>query len=121
MAATVLTAAQTNIKRGVVKTVVTIPTTVDGTDGATCDFQLTSAYAIAIQSVSSNYNAKTVELKASCDNTNFLALPTAKTFTANGIKSVATADCSYCFYRVDITGAPIAAVTVTIISTQLGS
>jgi len=121
MAATVLTPAQTDIRRGVVRTVVTIPTTVDATDGATCDFQLTRAFSVTIQSVCANYNAKTIELRASCDNTNFKALPTAKTFTADGILSVAAIDCGYCFYRVNITGAPIAIATVTVIANQLGS
>lgn len=120
MAATVLTAAQTDIKRGVVKTVIVIPTTVDGAAGATCDFQLRNAYAIAIQSVCANYNGKTIELKAACDGTNYLSLPTAKTFGADGIASVATADCSFFFYRLTITGAPLATATVTLVTTQVG-
>lgn len=103
---------------GLLQTVVTIPTTVDGASGATCAFQIPRAYAISIQYQSTNYNGKTVTLKGAPDGVNWTALPTAKSSGANALQSVATADTAMLNYQISIDGAPTAAVTVTLIATQ---
>lgn len=117
MAATILQPTVSNRAMGFMTVVVTIPTTVDGASGATCNFVLPGAFAIGIQYQSADYNGKTVTIKAAPDGVNFNALPTSKSSGSNAMQSVATADTAFLNYQVSINGAPNATVTVTIIAT----
>lgn len=49
--------------------------------------------------------AGTVALQGSNDNSTFVALPTAVSFSATGIKTVAVADLAFLYYRVAVASA----------------
>lgn len=115
MAQTVVNVAKSRVELGVTQVVATIATTVDAT-GATADFTVERPTAMSVQAQSTNFNTKTLSLQASNDGVNYAALPTAVALTASGIKSVAVADLGYLFYRINIDGAPLATMTVTVIA-----
>jgi len=105
---------------GVVEVDITIPTTVDGTSGATCIFELLRCMSIVWSAISSNFNAKTVELKASNDGVNFFALASANQLTSSGNKPVPAIECGYKWWQISSTGAPIVDIAVIVIGNQLG-
>lgn len=120
MSATVIQPSYSTPRVGVSKVTIAIPTTVDGSSGATCNFQLLRCMSIDWMAVSANFNAKTVELKASNDGTNFYALAVASQLTASGNKPVPQIECGYTDWQISITGAPVAAMVVVVVGNQLG-
>lgn len=101
----------------------TIPTTVDGTDGATAIFSPGPARYITITATSSNFNSKALSVKASNDGVTFTALETAISISSSGnaaIDQIAKNCLGYRYYQLVFSGAPTVAVTVTIVVTLLG-
>lgn len=88
------------------------------TDNDTYEFR--PAHPIRSMSISAiggggnNFGSGTVELTGSNDNVTFFALPTAKTLTADGIKSVATVDCGFLWYQISLTGATDPTLTIRV-------
>jgi hypothetical protein len=81
----------------------------------TVNFSLPRAFAIGFSAVSSDFGSGTVALKAGPDGTNYYALPTAKSLTASGVKSVNPEDCGFFNYQIALTGATNpATITVTL-------
>lgn len=124
MAATVLTVVTKQETYGVTKVTLTIPTTIDATDGATAKFSLPRALAIGVQlKGAGTLSGKTVAIQAAPDQTNYAALPTTVSFTSSGIASVASIDTAFLYYRVLVNGAagvPLGdEITVTIIANQI--
>jgi hypothetical protein len=119
MAATVVAAAESRLSRGVSQVIITIVTTVDGTDGSISKFALPRSFSIAWSAISSNFNGKTVELKASNDGTNYFALAAANQITVSGNKPVPQIECAYPYWQITCTGAPTVAVVVTVIANAI--
>ncbi len=119
MAATVINPSQSPLQPKVLLTTINIPTTVDAVAGATAAFALPRAFSIVWSAISTNFNAKTVELKASNDGTNYFALASASQITSSGNKPVPQIECGYLYWQISITGAPSAAMVVTVVANQL--
>lgn len=115
MAATVISPIPSKPSSKTFKFIINIPTTVDGTDGATATFQMVGCKTVVWAAISSNFNAKTVELKASLDGTNFFSLAAANSVTASGNKPVPAIECGYPWWQISITGAPTVAMVVTVV------
>lgn len=119
MAATVVVPVLSIVQPRVLKVTITVPTTVNGTDGATATFELPKAFSIVWNAVSTNFNAKTAELKASTDGTNYYALASANQLSASGNKPIPQIECGYLYWQFSFTGAPVATLVVTVIANQL--
>jgi hypothetical protein len=111
-----------------IQVVAVIPTTVDSSSGATCNFPMPGAKLITGQAVSSDFNSKTLSVKASNDGTNFVAVATAIAVTSSGLfhinstdyddgTNVLTNDLGFLYYQLAFSGAPAATLTVTVIGT----
>lgn len=85
------------------------------TDNDSYDFQLRGTpIAMSLHAQGADFGSGTAAIQASNDGTNFAALPTAVSLTANGIKSVALADLGYSWYRIDLSGATNPTVTISV-------
>lgn len=115
MAATTVNPIYLKLGAGMHRAIVTIPTTVDGTDGSSTNLEFGPLRSLTFEYVSSNWNSKTLVVFGGNDGSNFYVLATAISVTANGIKGVAVADLGYRFYQVNLSGAPTAALVVTAI------
>lgn len=104
------TVSQTKIHPGVHKLSAVLTAQDD-----TVNFQMPRCAAMSIQA--EGVSAGDIDLKASNDGTNFYALPTAITFAADGIASVALADLGYLHYQILLKTAS-ESVTVTVIGME---
>ena len=102
-----VTSSQDMPERGVTRIVATMTAQ---NDVLNFTMQRVSAMSIQAEGVS----AGDVELNASNDGTNYYALPTAITFAADGIKSIALADLGYLNYQIKLVTAS-EAVVVTVV------
>ena len=109
-----VTRTNDRIQRGVVREIITLD---DLNDSQV--LQIPRVIAMSIQ-VSGTFNpTTTLNLQGSNDGVSYAALPTAISFTAAGMKSVALADLGFRFYRVIIlVASPFATLTVTIIGME---
>jgi hypothetical protein len=71
-----------------------------GANDGNIDIELNKPLAAMGVQLVGTVAAGTVALQASNDNSNFVAVPTAVSFSAAGIKSVAIADLGYRYYRI---------------------
>jgi len=120
MAATVITPIPDKLGVGVDKWVVTFATSINGAAGGTANIEVLRASTITLQYISTNWNAKTLTFTCSNDDTNFVALTTPLSVGANGLFSVIARDIGYRYYQLALSGAPTAALTVTVIVNRLG-
>lgn len=74
--------------------------TVSGANDGNVDFEAVRPLLAISAQLRGSYTSGTVALQGSNDNSTFVALPTAVSFTALGIKSVAVADLGFLYYRV---------------------
>lgn len=77
-----------------------------------------AVYAMCFQATGS-FGSGTLKLQVSNDGTNYVDSPTATSVTAAGVKSVATADCGYKFYRLNLAGSTSPSITVKVRATLL--
>ena len=90
-------------------------TATTATDNDTYDFKPAHPMrAMSFHAQGSSFGAGTASLQGSNDGTNFFALPTAATTTANAIKSVSQADLGYKWYRIELTGATDPTLTIIV-------
>lgn len=120
MAATVLSATYNKVGLGILLATVVIPTTVDGTDGGYAIVSMGRMHSLTLQYESTNWNAKTLTLTGGNDGVNFYALSTAISVTANGAQGLAVRDDGFKYYKVSLSGAPTAALTVILCSILFG-
>lgn len=94
--------------------------TVADTSGNSAAESFPGAESITIQCTGTFGAGGSVTIHASNDGTNFVILPTAVTFTAAGIKSIALADLAFKFYRAALTaGDATTNLTLTAVATGL--
>lgn len=87
---------------------------VTATADATYNFAVNKPVrAMSIHAQGSSFGAGTVELKGSNDGTNFASLPTSKTLSANGIKSVAVIDMFH-HYQISLSGSTNPSLTISV-------
>ncbi len=67
--------------------------------------------AMSLQTKGSAYGSGTLAINGSNDGTNFVALPTAVSLGADGVKSVALADLGFKWYQLALTGSTNPAFT----------
>ena len=92
-----------------------VVTATANTDNDSYDFQLRSSpIAMSLHAQGADFGSGTAAVQGSNDGTNFAALPTAVSLTANGIKSIALADLGYSWYRIDLSGATNPTVSITV-------
>jgi hypothetical protein len=119
MAATILTPDTERKTAGTIEIVITIPTTVDGTNGGTCIVSPPiPVRTLTGTVVSSNFNGKTLAVKASNDGVNFTAVATAISVASTGNFVIAAADIGFRYYQITFSGAPTVAVVVTLVATE---
>ena len=120
MSATVIASPTWSHGVGFITCSITILTTVDGTSGATCIVPVECAIRLLTgTAVSTNFNGKALSVKASNDGVNFTAVATAISVTSTGNFIIAAADIGFLFYQVLFSGAPTAALTVTLVGTKV--
>ena len=73
--------------------------TASGANNGNVDFEAVRPLLSLVAQLRGTYVAGTVALQGSLDNSTFVALPTAVSFTGAGIKSVAVADLGFLYYR----------------------
>lgn len=73
-----------------------------GANDGNVDFEAVRSLLSLTAQLRGTLGAGTVALQGSNDNSNFVALPTAVSFSAVGIKSVAVADLGFLYYRVAV-------------------
>jgi|SRR5690349_933533 len=71
-----------------------------GANDGNIDVELHRALAALSLQLAGTYVAGTLAIQGSNDNSTFAALPTAVSLSGTGIKSVATADLGYRYYRL---------------------
>jgi hypothetical protein len=124
MSATILQPDSVRKAAGIVEVIVTIPTTVDSSSGATCIVTFNGpVIKITGTAVSSNFNSKALSMKASNDGVNFYALATAISVTQSGNfvvdSGVSKDDIGFRYYQLLFSGAPAATLVVTLAGTLL--
>lgn len=76
-----------------------------GASDGNVDFEATRPLLAMSTQLRGTIAAGTVAIQGSNDNSTFVALPTAVSHSATGIKSVAVADLGYLYYRVAVASA----------------
>ena len=79
--------------------------TQSGANNGNVDFEAVRPLLSISAQLRGTIGAGAVALQGSNDNSTFVALPTAVSFTAVGVKSVAVADLGFLYYRVAVTAA----------------
>lgn len=111
-------ALSTDLNRGTRTRVITY--TQSGANDGNVDMELHRPLAALSAQVVGTFTAGTIAIQGSNDNSNFVALPTAVSFSAVGIKSVAQADLGYRYYRAAFSSMNSAnSLTLTLVAKML--
>ena len=74
-----------------------------GANNGNLDYEMSKPLISLTMQLTGTYVAGTVAIQGSNDGTNFVALPTAQSLSALGVKSVAVADLGFKHYRFAFT------------------
>jgi hypothetical protein len=120
MAATIISPVPDKLGAGIDKWVITFATDIDGTSGGVATIEVLRGYSIVLHYESTNWNSKTLTFAGGNDGSNFYALTTAISVSANGVFPLALRDVGFRYYKAALSGAPTAALTLTVIVNRLG-
>jgi hypothetical protein len=95
-------------------TVTATTTTDDDVYNFRPEYPIRAMTILAIGGGGNNFGSGTVELKASNDGVTFFSLPTVKTITSDGIKSVAVSDCGFLWYQISLSGSTDPTLTIVV-------